>query len=132
MSDFIYVTTTTDQDVASNAIVPITTISRKPACSSIGLINNGIVLRKVGYYKISTTAVVTAGAGVTSLQAYKNGTPIPAILTSKTTGDGSLYNLDVAGVIRVYCGEQPAVITLVNTGVATEVNNLSVIVEYIG
>lgn len=131
MKDFIYVAAT-NQSVAANSIVPITNVIRKPCCSSEELLNNGIILKKAGYYQIIINSTVTATAGTTSLQAYKNGQVMPTILASETTESGSIYNLSLNGVVRIYCGEQPAVITVMNTGIATQVNNLSIVVEYLG
>lgn len=130
MKDFIYATTTTSSAVASGGIIPLTTIARKPCCSCIELINNGLIFKRAGYYRVSGTITFT-GTGEVSITSSKNGITIPALATGLTGSATTTYTLPIDGIIRVYCGEQPAVITFINSGVAITISNLSLEAEYI-
>lgn len=130
----IYLITTTAQSVLLNGIIPLETIVRRRncACQKNG---NGVLLAKPGYYKITGSVTFTApAAGVVTIEAQKNGVEIPGITASTTITTATTENrtLNINGIIRVGCCEGEPTITLVNTGVAITISNVSLDVEFLG
>lgn len=130
----IYLITTTTQSVLANGIIPLETIARRRGCTCEKN-GNGINLTRPGYYKITGSITFTAPvAGVVTLEAQKNGVDIPGITasTTVTTATTEVRTLNISGIIRVMCGEGDPTITLVNSGVAITLSNVSVDIEYLG
>ena len=129
----IYLTTTTSSSVLANGVIPLTTIQRRSGCT-IESGTNSVLLKKPGYYKVSGTITFTApAAGLVTIQAQKNNINVPGILTSGTvtTATTEVNTLAINGIVRVFCSEAPATITLVNTGVGITTTNVSLVIEYI-
>ena len=128
----IYLTTTTATLVLSNGIIPLTTIQRRSGCAIESGTNNAL-LKKPGYYKVSGTITFTAPAsGLVTIQAQKNNVDAPGLLTSGTvtTATTEVNTLPITGYIRVFCSEAPVTLTLVNTGIAITVSNVSLTIDY--
>ena len=133
-NDLLYVTTTGTTAVAANGLIPFSTIARRRGCA-LDLENNSILLKKPGYYKVSGTITFTApAAGVVSIQAQKSGTAIPGLLTGATvtTAATQVITLPIEGIVRVLCCDGSSTLTLLNTGVAITLTNLSLDVVYLG
>ena len=132
-NSLIYMNTVTAAVVEANGVIPLTNIARKRG----NLIQNGtnsIILNAPGYYKITGTVTFTAPvAGVVTIEAQKNGVEIPGISASTTitTATTEVRSLAISGVVRVFCNEGVASITLVDTGVAINISNVSLDVEYL-
>ena len=130
----IYLITTTNESVLLNGIIPLETIARRRgcACQKSG---DGVLLTKPGYYKITGSVTFTApAAGVATIAAKKDGAAIPGVTASTTITTATTENrtLNISGIIRVgCCGGEPT-ITLVNTGVAVTISNVSLDVEFLG
>ncbi len=130
----IFMTTVTDSAVLANGIIPLTTIQRRRG----RVIQNGtnsVLLGAPGYYKINASVTFTApAAGVASIQLQKNNIDVPGITasTTVTTATTEVRTLNISGIVRVYCNEDLATITIVNNGVAITVQNVSFDIEYIG
>ena len=125
----IFKTTTTNQDVLADGIIPLTTISRRlgRAIQSSG---NDIQLLVPGYYKVDASITFTAQtAGDITLVLEDNGIPVPGITASVTaTADGT-YTLNLTGVIRAFCCAGARTLNLVNTSeVAITVTNVAITV----
>lgn len=130
----IYLITTTAQNVLANGIIPLETIARRRGCICEKN-GNGINLARPGYYKITGSITFTApDAGDVTLEAQKNGVEIPGITasTTVTTATTEIRTLNINGIVRVMCGEGDPTITLVNSGVAITLSNVSVDIEYLG
>lgn len=122
----LYAITTTSSSVASNGVFPLTTISRRTGCIN-ELINNGIVIKKAGYYQATASITFTTPtAGLVTVQLYKDGVAVPGATASVTTGDTTSVNtLTLDLPTRVFCHEGTPVYTLVNTGVAVTASNIT-------
>lgn len=130
----IYLITTTNQSVLANGIIPLETIARRRGCTCEKN-GDGITLTRAGYYKITGSVTFTApAAGVVTVSARKNGTTIPGITASTTITTATTENrtLNISGIIRVMCGEGEPTISLINSGVAITVSNVSLDMEYLG
>ena len=133
-NSLIFATTTSAASVLQNGVLPLVNISRRRGCAcSLG--SNSILLNAPGYYKITGTVTFTAPvAGTITIQAQKNGVAVPGITASTTitTANTEVRSLAVSGVVRVFCNEGIASLTLVNTGLAINLSNVSLDVEYLG
>ena len=132
--NLIYMTTTTNASVLANGVVPLTTIQRRDGCA-LQDGTNSIIFRAPGYYKITGSVTFTAPeAGDVTIVAQKNNTNIPGITASTTitTADTEVRTVNINGIVRVFCNERGSSLTLVNSGVAITVQNVSLDVEYIG
>lgn len=132
-NSLIFMTTTTDASVLANGIIPLTTIQRRRG----RVIQNGtnsVLLNAPGYYKVTGSITFTApAAGVVSVQLQKNNVDIPGITASETitTATTEVRTLNISGIVRVYCNEDIATLTIVNNGVAVTVQNVALDVEYL-
>ena len=132
-NSLIYMTTTTTSSVSANGVIPLTNISRRRGCS-IQNGTNSVVLGTPGYYKITATITFTApAAGTITVVAQKNNVDIPGLTASTTitTATTEVRTLTLSGIVRVYCNDGVASITLVNTGVAITTSNVSLDIEYL-
>lgn len=133
-NDLIYMITTTSSSVLADGLIPLSTISRRRGCT-FDTWTNSITLRKPGYYRLAGTITFTApAAGLVTIAAQKNGVSIPGITTSGTvtTATTEVNTLPIDGIIRVFCNDGIANITLVNTGVEITTSNISLSIEYLG
>ena len=132
-TNLTFMTTTTDQAILANGIIPLTTIQRKYGCATMPT-TDGVLLNRPGYYKINASVTFTAPeAGTASIQLQKNGTDITGITASTTitTATTEVRTLNISGIVRVNCGESLATLNIVNTGVAITLENASFDVEYL-
>lgn len=132
MTSLIFLTTTTNASVLADGIIPLTTISRRKGCAVQEAIN-GASLNKPGYYSINASITFTAGeTGDVTVVLQKNGVDVPGITATETVGTATteVHTINLTGTVRVYCNEI-AVINLVNTGIAIDVSNVSLKVEYL-
>lgn len=130
----IYLITITEENVLANGIIPLETIARRRGCTCEQN-GNSITLNRPGYYKLTGSITFTAPvAGDVTINATKNGNEIPGITASETitTATTEVRTLNISGIIRVMCGEGAPSITLVNSGVAITISNVSLDVEYLG
>jgi hypothetical protein len=133
-NSLIFMNTTTASSVQANGVIPLTNIARRRG-SAIQNGTNSVILNNSGYYKITATITFTAPAtGVVTLQAQKNGTLIQGMQSSTTitTATTEVRSLTISGIVRVFCNEGIATITLVDTGVAINTSNVSLDIEYLG
>lgn len=132
-NSLIFMTTTTDAAVLANGTIPLTTIQRRRG----RVIQNGtnsVLLNMPGYYKVTGSVTFTApAAGVANIQLQKNNVDVPGITAGETitTATTEVRTLNISGVVRVYCNEDIATLTLVNNGVAITVQNVALDVEYL-
>lgn len=132
-NSLIFMTTTTDAAVLANGIIPLTTIQRRRG-RSVQNGTNSILLNTPGYYKITGSVTFTApAAGVVNVQLQKNNVDVPGITAGETitTATTEVRTLNISGIVRVYCNEDIATLTLVNNGVAITIQNVALDVEYL-
>ena len=130
--DLAFITNTQPQAVATNGNVIFTTMSRKANCG-IKLQDNNIILKKSGYYLVSGGITFTGAVGNASIQLYKNGSVVVGAISTESisTANTQVKTLPVNAIVRVFNGEI-GLITLVNTGVALNITNASLCIEYKG
>ena len=133
-NSLIFMTTTTNSSVLANGIIPLTTVQRRRG----RVIQNGtnsVLLNAPGYYKVTGSITFTAPvAGIITAQLQKNNINVSGVTASATitTATTEVRTLNISGIVRVYCNEDVATLTLVNTGLAITVQNVALDVEYLG
>lgn len=132
-NSLIFMTTTTEASVLANGIIPLTTIQRRRS-RSIQNGTNSVLLNSSGYYKINASITFTApAAGVVTVKMQKNNNDIPGVTASTTitTADTEVRTLNLSGIVRVFCNEDVATLTLINSDSAITVQNVSLDIEYL-
>lgn len=130
----IYMITPTPVEVLSGGTLPLSTIARRRS-TGVNVENNTIVLSVPGYYKVNAQITLSATApGDVKISAYKNGVAIPGITATETitTATTEVRTLSLSGIVRVFCNDGVATISLVNeSDVAITTSNISLSVEYL-
>lgn len=130
----IYMITPTSAEILAGGTLPLATIARRRN-SGVNVENNSVVLSAPGYYKITAEVTLTATApGNVTILAEKNGVAIPGITATETitTATTEVRTLSLSGIVRVFCNDGVATISLVNeSGVAITTSNISLSVEYL-
>ena len=132
-NSLIYLVTPTVSEVAENGILPLTTIVRRRG-ASIQQSNDSIVLGAPGYHHVSVSVTFTApAAGDVTVTLLQNGTPVQGATASTTitTATTEVRSLSFDAIVRVPCCGSPAILTVVNEGVAITTSNIAVAVEYL-
>ena len=130
-TQLIYMTNTSNASVLADGIIPLSTIQRKYGCAIVEG-TNSIILRVPGYYKVNATITLTApAAGDAAIKLQKNNADVPGMESTETitTATTEVRSLTITGIVRVYCNEGFATITLVNSGVDATISNVSLDVE---
>lgn len=133
-NSLIMMTTTTSNSVLANGVVPLTTISRRRG-QVINGGTNSILLGRPGYYKVNASVTFTAPvAGTITVKAQKSGVDIVGMTASTTitTATTEVRTLNISGLVRVFCNEDLATLTLINSGLAITTSNVEIDVEYLG
>lgn len=129
----IYATDTSSNSVAIGGVVPISTVGRRFGCS-VGLQNNGVVLKERGYYDVDVNLTATSTvASTATVSLYQDGQPISGASATVTVGTvGDVISLPLSALVRVTgCCCNTSVLTLVVSGQALTVTNASIKVEKI-
>lgn len=134
VDNLIYMITPSASSVATDSILPLSTIARRTGRI---LKNNSdsIILGVPGYYAVSVNVTFTAPAtGDVTINVQKSSTNIPGLTASCTIGTATteIHTLTITGIIRTMPFEGAAVLSVVNSGVAIDPSNISVAVEYLG
>ena len=132
--DLIFMTTTTNASVLANGVIPLTTIQRRTGCALVDG-TNSVILRASGYYKVNGSITFTApAAGTMTVALQKNNVNVPGITASTTitTPNTEVRTLNISGIVRVFCSERGSSLTLINSGLAITVQNVSLDIEYLG
>ena len=133
-NSLIMMTTTTSNSVLANGVVPLTTITRRRG-QTVTSNGNSVLLNRPGYYKVNATITFTSTAtGIATIKAQKSGVDLVGMTASTTitTATTEVRTLNVSGVVRVFCNDPLASITLVNSGIAITTSNVEIDVEYLG
>lgn len=115
--------------VAVGGIIPLGSINRRFGCkcnNALDLNGNGITINEAGYYdvNISVTATATAAGNVT-VTLLKDGVAVPGATATATAAASGTVALPILPLVRQMCGSG-STLTLVLTGTAATVNNVSV------
>ena len=132
-NSLIYLATPTTASVTSGGTMPLTTIVRRRG-RSINAESDNIILSAPGYYKVTATATFTAPApGTVSLEIRKDGLAIQGLTASTTitTATTEIRSLTISGIVRVMCCGGAETLTIINTGEAIDVSNITFDVEYL-
>lgn len=115
--------------VAVGGIIPLGSINRRFGCkcnNALDLNGNGITINEAGYYDvdISVTATATAAGNVT-VTLFKDGVAVPGATATATAAASGTVALPITPLVRQMCGSG-STLTLVLTGTAATINNVSV------
>lgn len=117
------INTTAGTDIAVGGVYPLNQVNRKFGCD---IVANGVgaTCKNSGYYRVTGTVTVVAGsAGVVTAQLYVNGLPYNGATASLSSANGATVTLPINTVVRVNCCANPADLTIVMSGVATQTVN---------
>ncbi len=126
--------TPTSAEILAEGTLPLSTIVRRRGMS-IQSQSDSIVLGTAGYYKItaSVTFTATAPADITVV-ARKNGIDIVGLTGTETitTATTETRMITISGIVRVFCNDGVATITLINASdVAITASNIAIDIEYL-
>ncbi len=128
----IFVTNTNSTNVIANSVIPNTPARRLG--NDIISVNNGIILKRPGYYKVSGTITFTAqDAGNVTISLQKNNSNVPGITATETitTAETEVRTIYIQGIVRVFCHEGEPVLTLINnSNIDITTSNVSLSVIY--
>ena len=133
-SNLLYLITPTASAINTNEVLPLTTIARRKGCA-VQSGTNSALLNKAGYYEVTATITFTAPvAGNATINLQLNGVNVTGATASTTiaTETTEIAELVVNAIVRVYCNQGPATLTLVNSGIAINASNVSLSVKYLG
>lgn len=124
----IYTVNSNVTAVAAGGVIPVGSIVRRFGCN-IDVSGQGIITKGNGYYKTNATVSFEGtAAGTATIQLYKDGVAVPGALATRTTADGTVYDVTLIAITRnMDCNA--SVLTVVVSGVAVDVNNLAITVE---
>lgn len=133
-NSLIYMSTPTSAEILAEGTLPLSTIVRRRGMS-IQSQSDSIVLGTAGYYKItaSVTFTATAPADITVV-ARKNGIDIVGLTGTETitTATTETRMITISGIVRVFCNDGVATITLINASdVAITASNIAIDIEYL-
>ena len=127
----IFKTTTTDQEVLANGIIPLTTITRRLG-RNIQTSGDNILLLAPGYYSVDAAVTFTAQtAGPVTINLQVNGVDSPGITASETitTANTEIRTVSLNGILRVFCNTGSITLSLVNASeVDITVTNVAITV----
>lgn len=127
----IYAINTNTQELAIGDVIPVNTIIRRFGCNC-NLYGNGIGIQGTGYYKIDATVVLTPEAvGTATVNLYMDGVPVPGAVSSEAVGATQVtHTASINALVRQRCCDS-STLTLVLTGAASTISNVSMVVEKI-
>lgn len=131
--DLIYLVTPTAETVASGAVLPLTTISRRYG-SAVQSAGSSVILTKPGYYNVTLALNTAADAtGDITVVLRKSGVNVIGAVASETVGTATteIHNITITAIVRVLCSEKPVTLTLVNESAASLLTkNIALTVNY--
>lgn len=126
----IYAVNTASQVLAAGDAINFGSVARREGC--VYSVEGGSISarRKPGPHIITTNLTILAGgAGIGTIQLYRDGVPIPGAKTSFTAANGATYSVGIADVVSRLscCGE--AVFSAALLGIAGTINNATITVR---
>lgn len=139
----IQLTNTQIGSVTADEFMPLGVVTRRIGCgqscdctktfipTTAG--NNAVTITESGYYKISYTASLVAGAaGLVTETLFINGVAVPGATVSQTaTAVGDTANISIVYVVRIPCGGSPVNLQITNAGVALTGGTSNLVIEKI-
>ena len=133
MASVLFLVSNTTQSVAVDGLVNLGTTIHKNCGSQARQSGNGIAITGTGYFNIEVNAIVSAPAtGNVTLQLYKDGLPISGAIATETIGTATteLHSMSFnTEILRGCACNSLSSITIVNTGIASTISNVSVRVK---
>lgn len=126
----LYAVNTSPQTLADGDNVNLGTAIKKCGTTAYAAGNVFIVGGKGDYFIDTNVTFASSGAGTATIQLYRNGVIIPGAKATTTVSNGGVYAMNVPAVVTRYCPcNEPIVISMVISGVATIVSNVATVVE---
>ena len=127
----IYTNNQTATAIPAGGLIPFGTIIRRFCSRHLNAGDSAITVCGKGYYDVSVSATMVAtGAGIATIALQSDGANVPGATASTTVAAGDTFNLDITALIREFdCNTSN--LTLVLTGVAATVTNISTVVKKI-
>ena len=129
-SSIIYAgNSSTQSTIVAGTTVQFSDIVRRYGCNC-KLSGSNVMCEGSGYYEgtVNLTLEGTA-AGTALVQVYANGVAIPYAYASTVTTDGSITSILIPFVIRNNCNCIANTITVIVSGVVTNIINAGIVVE---
>lgn len=127
----IYTNNSTAQTLAVGETIALGNVIRRFGCN-LGISAFGITLMGNGYYKVDANIVaLPTAAGTVTAQLYVDGMAVTgASATAETTAATQEVTLPISALIRVQnCCNRDSALSIVLSGAAGVVSNVSVVVE---
>lgn len=124
----LYTVNSNTQTVDVGATINLGSTIRRFGCETT-LSGSTINVDDTGYYNVavSITATPTA-AGTVTATLYNNGVAVPGATASSTVAANDTTNLSFDSIVRVFCGATTGALTVVLSGVASEISNIATVV----
>lgn len=131
-----YYNFTGSQAVLADSSLPLTTTVRQFG-RNIRLGNNSAVIsdgcnccgtcdRAAGYYNASVNTTLTASAaGTITVRLFQDGQPVTGAIQTATVAAGDIYPFSFPAPVRVLCGQEQSVLTIIVSGQAVTATNVS-------
>ena len=123
----IYVSNTGSQTVPDSGVISLGSIIRRFGCG-VNLNGNGIAIDREGYYDVSASLSIAAGAaGPVTVTLFRDGVAVPgATATVTAAAAGDIVNLSIEALVRqAGCCAGGSTLTLSIVGVGGTVNNVA-------
>lgn len=115
--------------IAGGTVISMPNIIRRYGCD-LTVINGNAVVENCGYYKgEANITIVGTVAGTATVTVLMDNVAIPYAVGSTLTTDGSIQSITIPFIVRKKCACDESVITVVVSGVATNVTNASMTIE---
>lgn len=127
----LYAAMQTPTAVAVDGVIPLGSLIRRYGCD-VALNGNAVNITGAGYYDVDASVTVSpAAAGTVTITLYKDGVAVPGATASETAAANGTVDLSIPALVRQVCCAAGSALTLVLTGVAATVNNVSLRVQRI-
>ena len=127
----LYAVMQTPTAVAVDGVIPLGSLIRRYGCD-VTLNGNAVNITGAGYYDVDASVTVAlAAAGTVTATLFKDGVAVPGATASASGAAGAPVVLAFPALVRQACCASGAALTLVLTGAAATVNNVSMRVQRI-
>lgn len=124
----VYIANNISGNVATNTAIPLGTIQRRYGCS-LNAASSGVTLNDCGYYLVNATITFTAPAtGVVAITLQQDGVSVIGATAAESvnTATTEQHTVAITAIVRVFGGNAPDTLTLLNTEIAFTPSNVSV------
>lgn len=126
----IYTVNSNAQTVGVGESINLGRIERRFG-SNINLEGNAITITGNGYYKIDANITfIGTAAGVVTVSLYKDGVIVPGAFSSKSTTEGTTYDIGLTALVRkVGCMCDSSSLSVVVSGASANIQNIAIVAE---